>query len=57
MDDYDHQWHDEAAAGLRIGVWVAIIAAIALGLFAGWFAVKAFANASHAVLHAEEWRF
>ena len=56
MDDHDRHWHDDATTGLSIGVWVAVAAAIALAVFAGWFATKAFANAAHAVVHAEEWR-
>ena len=41
MDDYDRHWHDEAATGLRIGVWVAIIAGAAAGMALGTIALAA----------------
>lgn len=41
MDDFDDHWHDEAATGLRIGVWVARAAIVALALLGGCVVVKA----------------
>ena len=41
MDEHDRHWHDDAATGLRIGVWLAIIAGIAAGALIGAIALSA----------------
>lgn len=44
MDDHDQHWHDEAASGLHLALWVALAIGIASRAGLGWIVVKAIAN-------------